>query len=99
MKTKNYAITRENILCHEMIGLGVNVIASTDKGRVGIKGIVVDETQFTFVIDGTHGKTKGEFVVPKKECEFEFLIGKEKAVVKGNDVLKRPEDRVKEWRK
>jgi len=100
IKGKNYEITKENLLGHEMIGLKVKVIESTDGGKEGKEGVVVNETQNTFVIlSQALGEAKEEIVLPKKECEFEFDLGNEKVKVKGNDVLKRPEDRVKEWRK
>ena len=100
MKSKNYEITKENLVSHEMIGLEVKVIKSTDSGRVGMSGIVLNETQNTFVIqvDQKKGEKSVEAVIPKKECEFEFDIG-EKVIVKGNDILKRAEDRVKEVKK
>ena len=95
---KCYEITEKNILGHEMIGLEVNVIKSTDKARVGTKGVVLDETQNTFVVLTISKKGKQKVVLPKKECDFEFKLGNEKIVVKGNDVTKRPEDRVKDYR-
>ncbi|MCX6802944.1 MAG: ribonuclease P protein subunit [Candidatus Diapherotrites archaeon] len=111
MKDKNYEITKENIFGHEIIGLEVKVIKSSDGQREGIYGRVVDETRNTFTILGTHAEKKAEkeigkkvvedkeYIVPKNECVFEFNLGGEKVIVKGNDVLKKPEDRAKEWRK
>ena len=95
VKGKGYEITRQNLAAHEWCGLKVRVVESADPQRKGIEGIVVDETQNTLVLDA-----KGtEKVMPKKECVFEFDLGKdEKVVVKGMDVLKRPEDRTKELR-
>jgi ribonuclease P protein subunit POP4 len=95
---KCYEITGKNILGHEIIGLEVNVVKSTDKARIGTKGIVLDETQNTFVVLANKGKEKQKVVLPKRECDFEFKLGNEKIVVKGNDVTKRPEDRVKDYR-
>jgi len=100
MKGKCYEITSKNILGHEIIGLEVKVIKSTDHAREGINGVVVDETLNTIIVLGLHGKktTKEKFVLPKKECELEFDLKDEKVIVKGNDLIKRPEDRVKEYR-
>ena len=99
MKGKCYEITSKNILGHEMIGLNVKVVKSTDHAREGISGVVLDETLNTIIVLGTHGsKTNEKFVLPKKECEFEFDLENEKVMIKGNDVIKRPEDRVKEFR-
>jgi ribonuclease P protein subunit POP4 len=91
---KCYRITKENILGHEMIGLKLKVIKSTDPKRIETKGIVVDETQNTFVIDSNNQKK----VIPKKECEFEFDLNGEKVIVKGKEILKKSEDRVKEFK-
>ena len=94
IESKCYRITKENILGHELIGLEVKVIFSTDPKRIGAKGIVVDETQNTFVVIN-NGK---EQTLPKKECAFEFDLNGEKVIVKGNEILKRSEDRTKEFR-
>lgn len=93
MKGNNYTIDSENIFMHELIGLNVIVKESTDKSRVGIKGIVVDETMKTLKLK----TSDGEKIVPKFECTFEFDIN-EKVIVDGKLIMKRPEDRVKEWR-
>jgi len=94
IESKCYKITKENILGHEMIGLELNVIYSTDPKRIGTKGIVVDETQNTFVIVRS-GK---EEILAKKECEFEFDLNGEKVKVIGKEILRRSEDRTKEFR-
>ena len=100
IKGKGYEITAKNFLAHEWCGLKVRVVESADPQRKGATGTVVKETQNTLTIDAK-GKEK---VMPKKECVFEFDLGKddegkeEKVVVKGTDVLKRPEDRTKELR-
>jgi ribonuclease P protein subunit POP4 len=94
MKEAKYCITGKNARCHELIGLEVRVIESSCGGRVGVGGMVVDETKKTFTIE----TPKGEKTVPKEECVFEFnLGGGEKAVIEGKKILKRPEDRAKEW--
>lgn len=98
IKEKKYEITPENCKAHELIGLKVKVIKSSDKAREGISGIVVDETQNTFKISGKHNACEKEFIIPKKECEFEFELGDEKVIIKGNEIAKRPQDRLKDWR-
>ncbi|MCH7902134.1 ribonuclease P protein component 1 [archaeon] len=96
LKTEQYCISAENILSHELIGLEVSVSESTDENRKGIKGKVIDETKNVMVIE-SDGIEK---VVPKKESEFEFTLGKEKVKVKGDKILYTPEQRVKVlWRK
>ncbi len=98
IKEKKYEITKENLSAHELIGLKVKVIKSSDNARIGISGIIVDETQNTLKIQGKHNGKQKEFIIPKKECEFEFEIGDEKVIIKGNEIAKRPQDRTKDWR-
>ena len=98
VKGKGYEITGKNLMAHEWCGLKARVIESADPQRKGVEGTVVEETQNTLVLDAK-GKEK---VMPKKECVFEFDLGKddegkeEKVIVKGKDVLKRSEDRTKD---
>lgn len=104
IKGKNYEITAKNILGHEMIGLRMKVVGGSDESRKGIGGRVLDETLKTFIVLGGHqgekakeGKEK-KYVLPKEECMFEFDLGGEKVTVSGKEIMKRPEDRAKEWR-
>jgi len=98
IRGKGYEIAAKNLAAHEWCGLKAKVVESTDPKRKGTEGVVVDETQNTLVLEAK-GK---EIVVPKKECVFEFDLGKdekgnaEKTALKGKDFLKRPEDRAKE---
>ena len=94
----HYAITPHNIRGHEIIGLAVTVSESTDRTRIGITGMVMDETHHTLVICGNHKTKKATYVLPKKECVFLFDVNGEKVAVPGKDIAKRPEDRVKGWR-
>jgi ribonuclease P protein subunit POP4 len=94
IKGKNYEITAKNILGHEMIGLKVKVVKSTDEKRVGSAGVIVDETKNTIVIL----KGKEKVILPKNECEFEFDLDNEKVLVNGKEMMKRPEERAKEWK-
>ena len=95
LKSEKYCITRGNLMAHEMIGLWARVSGSTDKGRQGISGKVVDETRNVFMIE-SDGR---EIAVPKAECGFEFDLGGEKVVVDGRKIVYRPEQRLKAlWR-
>ena len=91
LKTRHYCITPENAAVHELIGLECTVAKSTDKGRAGLKGKVVDETRNTLVVE-SEGDEK---IVPKNEAEFEFIVGDEKARIKGMAIMFRPEQRTK----
>lgn len=83
--------SRGDLRRHELIGLEVEIVASTHPGYVGIRGRVVDETKhmFTIEIDGADKK------VPKCACVFEFVDGGQRERIEGIDIEFRPEDRVK----
>ncbi len=96
LKGKNYCLLSETLAAHELIGLDVRIAASTDEGRKGIKGTVIDETKNVLDIQTRQGIKR----IPKKEAEFEFMLGKEKALLNGSNLIARPEDRIKLfWRK
>ncbi|MBN1940609.1 MAG: ribonuclease P protein component 1 [Candidatus Diapherotrites archaeon] len=96
LKTDDYCISKENIAAHELIGLGVNIKESTDNSRIGIHGKVIDETKNLLLIETRRGLKK----IPKKECVFEFELGKEKTPVDGKKIVEKPENRIKNfWRK
>jgi ribonuclease P protein subunit POP4 len=89
-------ITAENIMVHELIGLRATVVSSLSLPRIGISGMVVDETKNTLVI---RGGDKIERTVPKKGSAFEFALpGGKKAKVLGDKIAMRPFDRPKKLR-
>lgn len=85
-------ITAENIVRHELIGLDVEVVESSNESQVGIKGKVVDETYNTVIIEAGAGEKK----VIKKGAVFVFTLPDGKKVqVDGKIIISRPEDRIK----
>ena len=85
-------ITPENIVRHELIGLKVEVEKATNKYLIGLKGLVVDETYGTLVIE----TEKGEKKIQKKGTIFIFHLPNGKRVeVDGGLLVSRPEDRIK----
>lgn len=82
-----------NLRKHELIGLQVAVVRSPDPTLVGVHGLVVDETRNTIVVEAA-GREKR---VPKAGARFRFEVqgGVE---VDGEEILFRPEDRVKKAR-
>lgn len=86
-------ITEKNLVRHELCGLKVEVVESTDPTQKGLKGRVIDETYNTLKIETLDGK---EEVIPKKISTFVFTLpNKKKVEVKGEILLGRPEDRIK----
>ena len=82
-----------NLRKHELIGLTVHVSAATDPSLVGLRGVVTDETRNTLMVE----TSKGEKRVPKHGASFTFdLQGGVR--VAGDDLLFRPEDRIKKAR-
>lgn len=75
---------------HELIGLQVEVVSSTDPTHVGLRGRVVDETRNTLTLEiGT-----AEAMVPKRSSVFRFKVGRD-VEIEGERILYRPEDRIK----
>ena len=93
---KKYYIDEKNLMAHEMNGLKVEVINSSDKNKIGIKGVIVKETKNTFIVESN---TKQK-IIPKKEAEIMFFVGKQKIKIKGEKIMEKPENRIKMfWRK
>lgn len=79
----------------EYIGLRVTVVKSPSRERIGISGVVVDETKNTFLIEKDNGKTAR---IPKESSRFRFERGGEEFEVEGSEIAYRPEDRPKKTR-
>lgn len=82
-----------NLRKHELIGLEVEVVETTDPTQRRLKGRVVDETRNLLVVE-VQGQEKR---IPKHGTRFRFDVqgGLE---VEGDDIRFRPEDRVKKAR-
>ncbi len=70
----------------EYLGKELEIIQTNNKQQQGLKGLIVDETKYAFVV-----KNKKERTILKKDNKF--LIDQD--IIEGNKILKRPEDRVK----
>lgn len=83
--------TADNLVRHELIGLRIDVAESTDSGKEGISGKVVDETRNMLRIETEDGVA----AVPKAESVFRFWLGTDEAVeVDGTLLVARPEERI-----
>jgi ribonuclease P protein subunit POP4 len=78
----------------ELIGLNVKITKCTDPKWEGKKGLVLDETKNTFLLE-IKGKQKR---IAKKCATFEFTYDDKKICLKGADIVYRPEDRIKKVR-
>jgi len=83
--------TVKNILRHELIGLPCEIIRTSNKSQIGIKGRIVDETLKIIEIKTTEGKK----MVAKKNTIFRVSIDDKKVDIDGNFIGYRPEDRIK----
>ena len=79
----------------ELIGLPVEVVEAPDPTLVGIKGLVVDETLNTFLVEREDGRTVH---VAKANSVFAFEDEGEAVRIPGDRVRFRPEDRIKKVR-
>jgi ribonuclease P protein subunit POP4 len=83
---------RSDLMRMELIGLDAEVLSAPC--YAGISGKVLDETKNTFVI----GSAGAEKMIPKNGNEFAFTYEGSRFVIKGSEVLHRPEDRIKKVR-
>ena len=84
---------KPEILMGELIGKQMHITKSVRKELLNTKGLVIDETMNTFIIE----KGKRQLTIPKKLCSFTFDGSEE---VNGKLLNFRPEDRIKKyWRK
>ncbi len=85
-------ITPSNLVRHELIGLEVKVVKSTNPSQAGLSGRVVDESRNILTIETRAGVRN----LPKDSCIFSFhLPSGEWVRVEGRLLVARPEDRVK----
>lgn len=80
----------------EFIGKRIEIVKSSRRELIGVKGTIMDDTLKMFVID-RNGK---EIKIPKDVCVFRIYRGDQSRDLDGKDLLVRPEDRIKKyWRK
>ena len=95
-------ISPKNLIHHELIGLEVEVVDSTNPYQIGIKGTVIDETRNTLKIDVDGGHVR---MVPKSHTDFILTIptgngrrylpdARTRVKVKGTLLLSQPENRI-----
>jgi ribonuclease P protein subunit POP4 len=82
------------ITSDELIGRTVTIIECSDPSWVHLSGLIIDETQQTFLIE-TNKKQKR---IAKQTATFAFEYHGKKTIVKGTRLVYRPEDRIKKTR-
>lgn len=82
----------KDVLRYEFIGLNCEVVDAKNKSLIGIKGIIVDETMNTIVIKNSNGK---KCRILKKGVMFKIKFKDKNVLIPGDDIMLRPEDRIK----
>jgi len=80
------------IIRHELIGLKLRVMSSSNQLLIGLEGKVIDETRNTLTVETKAGPR----TIIKDQCEFAFFLPTGGIVrVDGKLLVGRPEDRIK----
>ncbi len=82
---------RNELIKHELIGRNIEIIDSTNKANIGLKGKVLDETKHLLIIDTSKGIKK----VPKTGNLFQIQYLGEKINIKGELLFGAPAERIK----
>jgi ribonuclease P protein subunit POP4 len=93
-------ITSKNIFQHELIGLYLEVVHSSNESIVGLSGNVIDETKKTLSIELISNEKDSEIaeekIIPKNVSIFHFKLPNDEWVeIDGKILVNRPEDRIK----
>jgi ribonuclease P protein subunit POP4 len=84
-------LSPESLARHELIGLPVLVESNTDPGLIGLRGMVVDETRNTFLLE-TEQKTVR---IAKSNASLIFTLPDGRRVlVAGSILISQPENRI-----
>ncbi len=84
-------VDRQNVTSHELIGLDVTIVDSSNGDIVGMRGRVIDESRNVLMIE-SDGREK---MAAKHSNTFEFTLPNGTlARVNGDLLIARPEDRV-----
>lgn len=83
-------ITAENMTLHELIGLDTEIAQSSNLQSIGLKGKVVDETKFMFVLCTENGIKK----FPKENTIWRFFLDNKEITLNGSMLTKRPHERI-----
>ncbi|MBT6774554.1 ribonuclease P protein subunit [Candidatus Woesearchaeota archaeon] len=82
-------MVKKIVFPHELIGEKIEIIRSKNNSNVGIKGKVIDETKMTLKIKW------GEKVKTLLKNNITFKIVRNEQIIIGQEIMKRPEERIK----
>ena len=84
-------MTPENILAHEIIGLGATVVKSSDPTIVGLTGKIVFETKNTISI---RSGNKTKLIAKSAASTIQIQAQTGACFISGSSLIARPEDRI-----
>ena len=91
-------ISSKNIFYHELIGLELKVVDSSNPSLIGLQGTVIDETKKTLLVEVREDVPDEDLSSNQNDLIFicnEKLIQKDVVEIDGKILLNRPEDRIK----
>jgi len=80
----------QKYIFEEFLGRRLKVLLSSDKTKIGKKGIIINETKNLFLVSDNNQK----YTLPKKECIFGIFFD-DWIEIDGKDILYRPEERIR----
>ena len=80
---------KQTLFSHELIGQHITVVGSTNAAQVGMTGKIVDETKMTLVVG--HAQQRKTLL----KSNIIFTVGNSHHLIRGKEILKRPEERLK----
>ncbi|MCK9580142.1 MAG: ribonuclease P protein subunit [Methanoregula sp.] len=84
-------ISSQNVLGHELIGLGILVSGAANPTHRGINGTIIDETKNLLVIETTRGVKR----IPKMHSTFRVVLpGRQLVEIDGSVMVLAPERRI-----
>jgi ribonuclease P protein subunit POP4 len=84
-------ISPQNVIRHELIGLDVLVVHSSNPAQTGISGRIIDETRNMLIIAGERGVRR----IPKRLSIFRITLPDGRMVeVNGSVLVMAPEKRI-----
>ena len=83
-------ITKDNITSHELIGLQTEIVKSTNKQILGLRGKIVDESKFMFTILTKNGIKR----LPKDSSSWKFEFNGQKTELDGSALTRRSYERM-----
>lgn len=87
-------VNAKNLPRHDLIGLDVKIVSSSNKSLIGLKGRIVNETRNTLEIEEGNKVRK----IMKSQVVLEVELDSHTYHVDGKLLVGRPEDRIKKVR-